>query len=60
MIWIFLCGLGGMAAIAVAAWARASLRRVDAEESARRAQKLLDLEEQRLLEKLRDPPPGTS
>jgi hypothetical protein len=53
MIWFFVVGLGGMAAIAVAAWARRSRKRVDAQAEARRAQNQLDIEERELLAKLR-------
>ncbi|MEZ6024228.1 MAG: hypothetical protein R3C16_12645 [Hyphomonadaceae bacterium] len=53
MIWFFVLGLGGMAAIAVAAWARRSRKRVDAEVEARREQNRLDIQERELLAKLR-------
>lgn len=54
MIWFFVVGLGGMAATAVAAWARRSRKRVDAQAKARRAQNQLDIEERELLAKLRE------
>lgn len=47
-------GLGGMAAIAVAAWARRSRKRVDAQTEARRAQNRLDIQERELLAKLHE------
>ena len=53
MIWLFVVGLGGMAALGVAAWARRSRKRVDAEVEARREKGRLDIEEQQLLSKLR-------
>lgn len=53
MIWFFVLGLGGMAALGVAAWARRSKKRVDAQNDARRAQNQMDLQERELLAKLR-------
>lgn len=53
MIWFFVLLLGGMGAIAVAAWARRSRKRVDGQAEARRAQNQLDIQERELLAKLR-------
>jgi len=54
MIWFFVLLLAGMAAIAVAAWARRSRKRVDEQADARRAQNQLDIKERELLAKLRE------
>ena len=53
MTWILIALLAGSAVLAVAAWARASKRKVDAEASARRANNRVDIEERELLAKLR-------
>jgi hypothetical protein len=53
MIWFFVLGLGGMLAIAVAAWARRSRKRVDAQVEERRAKNQMDIQERELLAKLR-------
>lgn len=54
MIWFFVLGLGGMAVVAVAAWARRSRKRVDAQLEARRAENRLDIQERELLARLRE------
>jgi len=53
MFWFFLLGLGGMVALGVAGWARASRRRTDAAVAERREQSRLDIQERELLAKLR-------
>lgn len=53
MIWVFLGAFGGLAAVGVAAWARASHRRVEAEKYERRDKARLDIDEARLLAKLK-------
>lgn len=53
MIWFFVLGLGGMAALGVAGWARRSKKRVDAQADERRAKNQLDIQERELLAKLR-------
>lgn len=53
MIWIFIAGFSGVAVVAVSAWARGERRKVDAEGLARRDAVKMDVEEARLLEKLR-------
>ena len=52
MTWIFLALLAGSAVLGVAAWARASKRKVDAQAAARRANNRLDIEERELLARL--------
>jgi hypothetical protein len=54
MIWLFLGGLGGLAVVGVAAWARGERRKVEAEAAQRREQGRLRAEEAQLLAKLRD------
>jgi hypothetical protein len=53
MTWIFLALLAGSSVLGVAAWARASKRKVDAQAAARRANNRLDIDERDLLAKLR-------
>jgi hypothetical protein len=53
MIWLFLVGLGGAAALGVAAWARRSRKRVETDAEARRERNRLDIQERELLAKLR-------
>ncbi|WP_395644961.1 hypothetical protein [Terricaulis sp.] len=53
MIWILLAGLSGTVVVAVAAWARASRRRVEAAEKLRRERHRLDLDEEALLARLK-------
>lgn len=53
MIWLVLAAFAGVAVVGVSAWARSERRKVDAEGEARRERNQLDLEEARLLEKLR-------
>lgn len=53
MIWLFVAVLGGFAVVSVAAWARASHRKVEADAQARREQARLKAEEAQLLAKLR-------
>jgi hypothetical protein len=54
MIWLFLGGLGGLAMVGVAAWARGERRKVEAEAAQRRESARLKAEEAQLLAKLRD------
>ncbi len=54
MIWVFVGIIGGLAVVAVAAWARTSQRRVEADQAKRREQARLDAEEAALLAKLRE------
>lgn len=53
MIWLVLAAFAGVAVVAVSAWARAERKKVDAEGEARRQRGQMDLEEARLLAKLR-------
>jgi hypothetical protein len=53
MIWLFLGGLGGLAVVGVAAWARAERKKVEAEAAQRRERAQLQAEEAQLLAKLR-------
>jgi hypothetical protein len=54
MIWLFLGGLGGLAVVGVAAWARGERKKVEAETAARKERTRLAVEEAQLLAKLRD------
>jgi hypothetical protein len=54
MIWLFLGGLGGLAVVGVAAWARAERKKVEAEAAQRRERARLQSEEAQLLAKLRN------
>jgi hypothetical protein len=54
MIWLFLGGLGGLAVVGVAAWARGERKKVEAETAARKERSRLAVEEAQLLAKLRD------
>jgi hypothetical protein len=54
MIWLFLGGLGGLAVVGVAAWARAERKKVEAETAQRRERARLQAEEAQLLAKLRN------
>lgn len=53
MIWLFLGGLGGLAVVGVAAWARAERKKVEAEAAQRRERARLQQEEAQLLAKMR-------
>lgn len=53
MLWILLGGFGGLAVVSVAAWARASRRKAEADEIARRSRHRLDLDEEVLLARLK-------
>lgn len=54
MIWLFLGGLGGLAVVGVAAWARGERKKVEAEDARRRERARLQREEAQLLAKLKD------
>jgi hypothetical protein len=53
MIWIIMAGFAGVAVVGVSAWARGERKKVDAEGEARRQRGQMDIEEARLLAKLR-------
>jgi hypothetical protein len=53
VIWIILAGFAGVAVVGVSAWARGERKKVDAEGAALRERSQLDIEESRLLDKLR-------
>jgi hypothetical protein len=53
MIWLFLGGFGGVAVVAVAAWARGERKKVEAETRARKERARLASEEAQLLARLR-------
>ncbi len=53
MIWLVIAAFVGVAVVGVSAWARGERHKVDAEGAARRERNQLELEEARLLEKLR-------
>ena len=53
MIWLFVAGLGGVAVVAVATWARRERKKVEAESAARKERARLASEEAQLLAKLR-------
>ena len=52
MAWLLLGMLGGLAVTGVAAWARGSRRRAEAEDAARRARSQLQADEKLLLARL--------
>ena len=52
MAWLLLGMLGGLAVTGVAAWARRSRRRAEAEDAARRARSQLQADEKLLLARL--------
>ena len=54
MIWLFLGGLGGLAVVGVAAWARGERKKVEAETALRREAARLKAEEAQLLAKLKN------
>ena len=53
MLWILLGGFGGLAVVSVAAWARASKRRVELAEQQRREQQRLKFQEEALLSRMK-------
>lgn len=53
MIWLFVGGLGGLAVVAVAGWARGERKKVEAETAARKERARLQAEEAQLLAKLK-------
>lgn len=53
MIWLVLGGLGGLAVVGVAAWARGERKKVEAETRARKERARLAVEEAQLLAKLK-------
>lgn len=54
LIWLIVAAFAGIAVVGVSAWARSERQKADAEGAARRERNQLDLEEAKLLAKLRD------